>query len=227
MSRRAVALALCLAPSMVFAQEAPPPTPTPLVSPAVLDALPAQSPALSPATTPPSAAPPAVRPAPRNEGFTAWPVRAHIAMPLGSTLGHDHLQGFSWGFRGVLQAYPTAGFRGIGVGGFAEMLIDAETRSWSSFGAVVTAPVVSWSWGGLRAGGAAGARYRGDADPRGPALSLAATFEFVVPAYLYDLGLGLRADATIDETGVAAVSLLVDVDVAVVIAMLGAAGGFR
>lgn len=198
MNLRVIAFALCLAPSMALAQGGPRP-----------------------------AAPPAVRPAPRNEGFTVWPVRAHIAMPLGSTLGHDHLQGFSWGFRGVLQAYPTSGFRGIGVGGFAEMLIDAETRSWSTFGAVFTAPLFPWPWGGFRVGGAVGARYRGDADTRGAALSLAATIEFMVPAYLYDLGLGLRADATIDETGVAAVSLLVDVDVAVLVVALGAAGGFR
>ncbi len=201
--RVAIALLVALSPSLALAQDA------------------------QVATTPATAAAAPVTPtrarAP-DAGLDSWPVRVHLSMPLGSTFGHDHLQGFSWGFRGALQVYPTRGFRGVGVGGFAEMLLDAETRQYATFGGVVTGPIVSWPWGGLRAGGMAGARYRGDADPRGAALELGAQVELVVPAYLYDLSLGLRVDTMIDETGLVATSLLVDVDLAVLVAMVGAAG---
>lgn len=154
----------------------------------------------------------------------AWPVRLHLALPLGSTFGEDHLQGFTWGFRGVLQAYPTAGYRGFGVGLFGELLLDARTRQYGTWGAVFSGPLWTGSWVGLRTGATLGWRTRDDGALRGDAVSLAAFVELVMPAYLYDLGLGLRVDATLDRTGVAAVSLLVDVDLAVLIAAFALAG---
>lgn len=230
----ALTLFATLAPSLALAQQAPvattpapPPTapaPTQLTSPAPTQLTsPAElSPAATPSTAATTPAPPRARePAPP---FASWPVRVHLSMPLGSTFGHDHLQGFTWGFRGTLQVYPTPGFRWVGIGGFAEMLLDAETRQYTTFGGVLSGPVASWSWGDLRAAGTAGARYRGDADPRGAALELGAQIELVLPAYLYDLSLGLRVDTMIDETGLVATSLMVDVDLAVLVLMLGAAG---
>jgi hypothetical protein len=153
-----------------------------------------------------------------------WPVRLHLALPLGSTFGEDHLQGFTWGFRGVLQTYPTAGYRGFGVGLFAELLLDASTRQYGTWGAVFSGPIWNWSWVGLRTGATLGWRTRDDGGRLGDAVSLAAFVEVVMPAYLYDLGLGLRVDATLDRTGVAAVSLLVDVDLAVLLAAFALAG---
>ncbi len=154
----------------------------------------------------------------------AWPVRLHLALPLGSTFGEDHLQGFTWGFRAVAQAYPTPGHRGIGVGLFGEFVFDVSTRGYGTWGAVVSGPIWNWSWLGLRAGGTLGWRTRDDGGLRGDAVSLAGFVEVVMPAYLYDLGLGLRVDATLDRTGVAAVGLLVDVDLAVPIAAFALAG---
>lgn len=219
----AITLFAALLPSLALAQEAPVAT-TPTA--------PATTQLTSPAELPPTAAPstaataPATSPRARESSppFASWPVRVHLSMPLGSTFGHDHLQGFTWGFRGTLQVYPTPGFRWVGIGGFAEMLLDAETRQYTTFGGVLSGPVASWSWGDLRAAGTAGARYRGDADPRGAALELGAQIELVLPAYLYDLSLGLRVDTMIDETGLVATSLMVDVDLAVLVLMLGAAG---
>ncbi|MFO0626635.1 MAG: hypothetical protein U0325_13555 [Polyangiales bacterium] len=154
----------------------------------------------------------------------AWPVRVHLALPLGSTFGEDHLQGFTWGFRGVAQVYPTPGHRGIGVGLFGELLLDVRTRQYGTWGAVFSAPIWNWPWVGVRSGASVGWRTRDDGGLRGDAVSLAAFVELVMPAYLYDLGLGLRVDATLDRTGVAAVSLLVDVDVAVLFAAFALAG---
>lgn len=153
-----------------------------------------------------------------------WPVRLHLALPLGSTFGEDHLQGFTWGFRAVAQTYPTAGHRGFGVGAFAELLFDARTRQYGTWGAVFSGPIWNWSWVGLRTGATLGWRTRDDAGLRGAAVSLAAFVEVVMPAYLYDLGLGLRVDTTLDRTGVAAVTLLVDVDLAVLLAAFALAG---
>lgn len=76
---------------------------------------------------------------------------------------------------------------------------------------------------GLRTGATLGWRTRDDGGRLGDAVSLAAFVEVVMPAYLYDLGLGLRVDATLDRTGVAAVSLLVDVDLAVLLAAVALA----
>jgi len=166
----------------------------------------------APPRRPPSRSPP------------AWPVRLHLALPLGSTFGEDHLQGFTWGFRAVAQTYPAQGHRGFGVGAFAELLLDASTRQYGTWGAVFSGPIWNGSWVGLRAGGTLGWRTRDDAGLRGDAVSLAGFVEVVLPAYLYDLGLGLRVDATLDRTGVAAVSLMVDVDLAVLIAAFALAG---
>ncbi len=224
----AITLFAALLPSLALAQEAPvattptAPAPTQLTSPA--EPPPAAAPPTAASST--AATTPATPPRARASSppFASWPVRVHLSMPLGSTFGHDHLQGFTWGFRGTLQVYPTPGFRWVGIGGFAEMLLDAETRHYTTFGGVLSGPLASWSWGDLRAAGTAGARYRGDADPRGAALELGAQIELVLPAYLYDLSLGLRVDTMIDETGLVATSLMVDVDLAVLFLMLGAAG---
>jgi hypothetical protein len=89
---------------------------------------------------------------------------------------------------------------------------------------VFSGPIWNWSWVGLRTGATLGWRTRDDGGLRGDAVSLAAFVEVVMPAYLYDLGLGLRVDATLDRTGVAAVSLLVDVDLAVLLAAFALAG---
>jgi hypothetical protein len=164
-----------------------------------------------------------VRRAP-SRGPATWPVRLHFAMPLGSTFGEDHLQGFTWGFRALAQAYFTAGYRGFGVGIFGELLLDASTRQYGTWGAVFSGPIWNGSWVGLRTGATLGWRTRDDGGLRGDAASLAAFVEVVMPAYLYDLGLGLRVDATLDRTGVAAVSLLVDVDLAVLFAAFALAG---
>ena len=166
-------------------------------------------------------------PAPRRRSSRsppAWPVRLHLALPLGSTFGEDHLQGFTWGFRAVAQAYPTSGHRGFGVGAFAELLFDVSTRQYGTWGAIFSGPIWNGSWVGLRTGATLGWRTRDDAGLRGDAVSLAGFVEVVLPAYLYDLGLGLRVDATLDRTGVAAVSLLVDVDLAVLLAAFALAG---
>lgn len=161
---------------------------------------------------------------PPSRSLPAWPVRLHLALPLGSTFGEDHLQGFTWGLRAVAQTYPTAGHRGFGVGAFAEILFDATTRQYGTWGAVFSGPIWNGSWVGLRTGATLGWRTRDDGGLRGDAVSLAGFVEVVMPAYLYDLGLGLRVDATLDRTGVAAVSLLVDVDLAVLIAAFALAG---
>ena len=159
-----------------------------------------------------------------SRGPATLPLRVHLALPLGSTSGDDHLQGFTWGFRGVLQLHPAAGYRGVGVGAFGEVLLDTRTHQYATWGALVSAPIWNWTWVGLRAGASLGWRTRDDGGLRGDAVSLAGFVELMLPAYIYDLGLGVRVDATLDRTGVAAVSLLVDVDVAVLFAAFALAG---
>lgn len=181
----------------------------------------------SPVTTPAPATAPPVTPAPRRDGFTVWPVRVHLALPLGSTWGRERVNGFSWGFRAALQVYPTRGWRGLGVGAFAETLLDAQTHSHETFGALATFPLASWSWGALRAGGTAGVRWVGEGAATRPVAAAGAQLELAVPAYLYDLSLGVRLDTTLDDTGFTAASLLVDVDLAVLLAAVAAAGAIR
>ena len=90
----------------------------------------------------------------------------------------------------MLQAYPTAGYRGFGVGIFGELLLDASTRQYGTWGAVFSGPIWNGSWVGLRTGATLGWRTRDDGGLRGDAVSLAAFVEIMMPAYLYDLGLG-------------------------------------
>lgn len=181
----------------------------------------------APVTTPAPAPTPPVTPAPQRDGFTAWPVRVHLALPLGSTWGRERVNGFSWGFRAALQVYPTREWRGFGVGAFAETLLDAQTHSHETVGALATFPLASWSWGGLRAGGTAGVRWVGEGAATHTVAAAGALLELAVPAYLYDLSLGVRFDTTLDDTGFTAASLLVDVDLAVLVAAVAAAGAVR
>ncbi len=172
-----------------------------------------------------AAAPTDASVAPREKrGFDVWPVRIHVAMPLGSTWGRERVNGFSWGFRGELAVYPTRGWRGLGLGGFAEVLLDGETHSHSTLGAQVTYPLFAWPWGGFRAGLYGGVRDVGEGREVRNVAAFGALLNFGVPAYLYDLALGFRYDVTVDGVGVSAQTFVVDVDLAVVIAAFGAAG---
>jgi hypothetical protein len=150
----------------------------------------------------------------------AWPVRFNVSMPLGDTWGRENVHGFTWGFRGALLVYPTADGRGVGAGGYADALIDGRTRSMYSVGAIMTAPVVSWEIADLRLGGAVGERFVGDAQVE-RRLATALLAELVIPAYVYDFRLGVRADGTFDSQGMSARSLLVEVDIAVLLAAIG------
>lgn len=161
----------------------------------------------------------------RAEDLPAWPVRFNVSLPLGKTYGRESMHGFTWGFRGSLLAYPTASGRGLGVGLYAEALDDAQSHSSSAVGAVCTAPLWSWEWLDWRLGGAVGSRSFEQDDER--RISTALITEWVLPAYVYDFRLGLRADATTDSNGVSATSLLVEVDVAVLLAGIGVAAGAR
>lgn len=166
--------------------------------------------------------PPAV-PARPSPPTPTWPVRFNLSVPLGSTFGSRRFDGFSWGFRGVVQAYPAPQGRGIGVGGFAEILFDADQNSQATFGAVVTRPLAGWSWGDLRAGLNVGARFLGEGSTSRTAVGAGVHLGVTVPAYLYDFSLGVRLDATIDNAGVSAMAVLVDVDLAALLAAFAAA----
>ncbi|MCC6897850.1 MAG: hypothetical protein IT377_02685 [Polyangiaceae bacterium] len=154
-----------------------------------------------------------------ESGPPAWPVRANISMPLGSTWGREKLEGFTWGFRPALLVYPTQTSRGIGAGPYAEYLIDARTHTMWSYGMLSTAPVLSFDALDLRVGGFVGVRGSGEGDDHARRLAVGALTELVLPAYLYDFRVGVRLDGTFDDRGVSATSLLVELDL---IAVLGA-----
>lgn len=163
-----------------------------------------------------------------EEGPPAWPVRANVSMPLGSTWGREKLEGFTWGFRPALLAYPTSNGRGVGAGAYAEYLIDARTHTMWSYGAIASAPVVSFDALDLRVGGFVGVRGSGEGDDEARRLALGALTELVLPAYLYDFRVGLRLDGTFDDRGMSATSLLLELDVIAVLGLLAyASAGAR
>jgi hypothetical protein len=159
----------------------------------------------------------------RADEIPAWPVRINASMPLGDTWGREQMHGFTWGFRGSLLVYPTDSGRGVGAGGYGEMLLDAQTHGMSSLGATLTAPVLSWDILDVRLGGAVGARWSDADDER--RLATALISELVIPAYVYDFRLGVRLDGTFDGSGMSATSLLFEVDVIAVLGAIAAAAG--
>jgi hypothetical protein len=156
----------------------------------------------------------------------AWPVRVNVSMPLGSTWGRERLHGFTWGFRSALLAYPTASGRGPGLGAMGDLLIDAKTHQMWSLGGVATFPVVKLGPIDFRVGGIAGTRGSLEPGDDGRRLLLGTVGELAGPAYLYDFRLAARLDATIDDAGVSATSLLFEVDVVAVLGLViaGASG---
>jgi hypothetical protein len=155
-----------------------------------------------------------------------WPVRINVSMPFGYTSGDEDLHGFTWGFRGSVNGYPIGR---LAVGGYAEMLLDAETRSMSSFGGSVAYPVKTWplkpGWSAdWRVGVHSGVRYMGQG-PTAETRMVAGIFtEFVIPAYLYELRFGVRVDGTFDD-GLTATTMVVDIDIALLLGLLGRAYG--
>jgi hypothetical protein len=150
----------------------------------------------------------------------AWPVRINVSLPLGYTWGDDKLRGFTWGFRGSVEAYPTKGGRGVGVGGYGELMMDAQTDTRLGLGALVTAPVVSGDWAALRVGGTAGWSW-GDNGGMSNGLSVGAFSNVAMPVYLYDLRAGLVVRGFFTDKGLSSTSVLFDVDL---VGLLGAIG---
>ena len=161
-------------------------------------------------------------------GPPAWPVRANVSMPLGSTWGREKLHAFTWGFRPALLVYPTSTGHGFGFGAYAEYLIDARTHTMWSYGAMATVPVVSFDIFDVRVGGFAGPRGSGDGNDHVRRLVLGALSELVVPAYLYDFRVGIRLDGTFDDRGMSATALLFELDLVAVAGLFAyASSGMR
>lgn len=169
----------------------------------------------------------ATRSAPAERAPPAWPVRANVSMPFGSTFGREQLHGFTWGFRPALIAYPTDSGHGPGLGVFAEYLIDANTHAMWSLGGIGSVPLARFDIFDLRIGGMVGARGSGEGNDDERRLVLGAVTELVVPAYLYDFRVGVRLDGTFDDRGVSATTLVLEVDMVALIglAAYGASGG--
>lgn len=169
----------------------------------------------------------APRPAEAHEQPPAWPVRANVSMPFGTTLGREKMDGFTWGFRPALLAYPTSSGRGFGLGAFGEYLIDADTHAMWSLGGIATVPVLSFDIFQLRVGALAGARGSAEGNDGARRLLVGGLTELAVPAYLYDFRVGFRVDGTFGDGGARAASLLVEIDVVALLGLVlyGAAGG--
>lgn len=164
----------------------------------------------------------------RADGLPAWPVRLNVSMPLGSTWGREKLNGLTWGFRGALLSYPAPGGRGLGVGGWADALLDGRTHSMYTLGLLSTVPLAHLDLVDFRAGAFVGTRSSGEGGDDEKRLAAGALLELALPAYLYDLRLGVRLDGTFDNQGSSARSLLFELDVAVLLGAIGyAAGGAR
>ncbi len=154
----------------------------------------------------------------------AWPVRLTIAMPIGSTWGTERVHGFSWGFRSHVQAFIKP--HGPALGGYLEMLLDAKTHGATSAGLSAGLPVlrivnaIDWNvtaYGGLR--------WINNEDAHRINLGIGTSFNF--PFYLYQAGLGVRVDTTLRNGSFSAVSLLVDVDLVLVLGLIGYAAGSK
>lgn len=166
----------------------------------------------------------APRPALAEDAPPAWPVRANLSMPFGSTLGREKLHGFTWGFRGALLAYPTSNGRGVGFGGHADALIDAQTHSMWSLGAVSTVPVARFELVDFRLGGLVAMRQSGEGNDDARRLAVGVFSELDLPAYLYDFRVGIRVDGTFDDRGMSATSLLLEVDLIALFGLFAYAG---
>ncbi len=151
---------------------------------------------------------------------SAWPVRLNLALPLGTTYSSDDLHGFTWGVRSTVTAYPTASGRGIGLGGYGEMLADARNRTSFTLGGHASMPVVQWDWGDLRVAGHAG--YMTNDVRKGLSFGLGAALQ--VPFYLYEVQLGVRVSNTVSEGGHFGTSVLCDVDLGVLLAAYASKG---
>lgn len=152
-----------------------------------------------------------------------WPVRASIAMPFGDTWGSDRQHGFTWGFRAQLQGFPWE--HGPAFGGYAELLIDAQTRGSTAVGISASAPIMrikdALDW---HVGAYGGFRWQtGD----GRRVNLGVGTSLNLPFYFYQVGLGVRLDTSLHGSEVSAVALLVDVDVLPLLALFGYALGSK
>ncbi|MBK7582933.1 MAG: hypothetical protein IPI67_22395 [Myxococcales bacterium] len=154
----------------------------------------------------------------------AWPVRANVSMPFGSTGGREQLQGFTWGFRGSVSVYPTDSGRGVGVGVYIDTLIDAQTHSLSSWGGAFAVPFASADWIDFRVGAYAGSRGSSEGGDNQRRLAAGVFTDVVLPAYLYDLRGGLRLDSSFDGRGMSSRSLLFEVDIAALLGLFALAG---
>ncbi len=140
-------------------------------------------------------------------------------MPLGHTGGSEKLHGFTWGFRGSVNAYPVGR---LALGGYAEMLLDAETHNMSSFGGSIAHPVRTWTLGprsflDWRVGAYGGVRYSGEGNDPDARFATGVFTDLALPAYLYEVRVGLRIDGTFYD-GLTATMILVDLDIAVLLA---------
>lgn len=150
----------------------------------------------------------------------AWPARLNVSMPFGVTFGREKLDGFTWGFRPALLAYPTSTARSVGAGVFGEYLIDADTHAMWSLGALSTVPLVRIDFMDFRVGGLAAVRGSAEAGDGRRRFLAAMTAELAAPAYLYDFRVGLRADGTFDDRGLSASSLLLEVDIVALVGLV-------
>lgn len=134
-------------------------------------------------------------------------------MPLGSTWGREKLEGFTWGFRPALLAYPTSNGRGVGAGAYAEYLIDARTHTMWSYGAIASAPVVKSHDRPARRRLRRRARQRRGRRRSATPGAWGADRAGVTRVFRNDFRVGLRLDGTFDDRGMSATSLLLELDV--------------
>jgi len=154
-----------------------------------------------------------------------WPIRLNVAMPFGYTAGHEALHGFTWGFRAAATVHPARD--GLAVGGYAEMLLDADTDALDSFGVTAAYPLIRhddccFEW---RAGLSAAVRTSdSDNDKRGV---FGVSTHVAMPFYLYELRVGVRFEATEHRGSLSAESVLIDVDLLAIAGIFGLAGGIK
>ncbi len=145
-----------------------------------------------------------------------WPVRLNIAMPLGYTGGTEALHGFTWGFRASASVHPHE--HGLGLGAYAEVLLDTETDQLATLGVAADYPVKQLGGIDWRVGGNGGLRTSDHDNDKRSVWGVSSAI--ALPFYLYELRLGLRFEATVHGGAISAESVLVDVDL---VALIGAA----
>lgn len=150
----------------------------------------------------------------------SWPVRLNLSTPLGTTWGTERMHGATWGLRAAATVYPTN--HGVAFGASAEMLLDFETHGMSTFATHVTMPLADFGaqW---RVGAYGGVRFASEPGDDEPRFVAGVLTQLAVPAYLYEIGLDVRLDATLRRDELSAGSLLVDVDLLALVAAVGAA----